>query len=168
MHPIMEPTNIFRILNVKRVEDPHDRMLEWLFDPAAGHGVPDLAAAIISCLWQRECSERVNLVKRPFNVGEKSWPDLAVQFETALLLIENKVNASAFQEGQIKKQHELAIMLQKGAPLFHCLLCPDRMVNTVVDFQSDAFRVLPYSVLVNLISARSAQMVPQAGLCRLA
>jgi hypothetical protein len=44
---LMQPINIFRILNVKREEDPHDRMLEWLCDPKAGHGIQDFPAAII-------------------------------------------------------------------------------------------------------------------------
>jgi hypothetical protein len=44
--------NLFEILNVKPVEDPHDRMLAWLCDPAGGHGLLDIAPAIVTRLWE--------------------------------------------------------------------------------------------------------------------
>src|SRR5207237_2019744 len=97
-------------------------------------------------------------VHRQFKLRDDCWPDVAVEFETALLVIENKVNASALREGQLELQNELARQRQGEYPLFHCLLCPDRMADIAIAPKSDVFRVLRYSVLADLIEARTARL----------
>ena len=117
--------NVFEVLNIKSAEDPHDRMVAWLCDPAGGHGIPDVAYAIIERLWGEECNEAVREVVRQFKLAEESWPDVGVVFTSALLLIENKVQASALREGQLELQHSLGRQRQGGKRFFHCVLCPD-------------------------------------------
>src|SRR5437660_6537788 len=147
----MEPrTNIFEILNVTRSEDPHDRVVAWLCDANGGHGIRDLARAIVLKLWGYDCAEVIRKVHRQFKLRDDCWPDVAVEFETALLVIENKVNASALREGQLELQNELARQRQGEYPLFHCLLCPDRMADIAIAPKSDVFRVLRYSMLADL------------------
>jgi len=158
----MAAINVFEILNIPRAEDPHDRMVAWLCNPDAGHGISDLPRAIISELWKRDCAEKIRLVHRPFKLRDDSWPDVAVEFDRALLVIENKVNPSALREGQLELQHDLARARQKEAPLFHCVLCPDRMADGGIQLDSHAFRVLRYSSLMDLIEVRKEQLVSDA------
>lgn len=147
--------NIFSVLNIKPVEDPHDRILAWLCNPAGGHGISDLARAIIKRLWDCDSSETVRAVRRPFGLSNVSWPDVGVEFESTLLLIENKINASALRAGQIELQHELGRLRQGSKPFFHCVLCPDYL-TAAIPKPSPNFRTFPYSVLADVLDSRLA------------
>lgn len=125
-------------------------MLEWLLDPRAEHGIGDLAARIVQTLWQRQIAEPVKSVKRQYQLGS-CYPDLGIQFEASLLLIENKVNAGALRPGQLNEQHERALSQQAGRPLYHVLLCPDRLPVTGLVLDSPAFAVLTYGRLAALL-----------------
>ena len=145
--------NLFHILDISRREDPHDRILAWLVDPNASHGITNFAANLVEALWGRRCDEPVHRVTRQYKLAADSWPDVVVEFEESLLVVENKVNASAFREGQLERQHELGLEQQGESPLFHVLLCPDRLSTGNYSEMSDSFRVLPYSKLADLVRA---------------
>ena len=149
--------NIFEILNTKRHEDPHDRMLAWMCDPTKGHGLNEFASALVNAVWGTTVDESVQGTTRQYKLSDNCWPDVVVEFEKSLLVVENKVSATALREGQLELQHELATERQAGAPLYHCLLCPDRV--TAEDFgpKNKAFGVLRYSTLAELIESRLDQ-----------
>lgn len=148
--------NIFEILDLGRKEREHDCMLEWLCRPEAEHGIADFASAIVEALGREPVQEPVRQVKREFKLSDKSWADLGVEFESALLVVENKVNKSALRAGQLELQHELAGERQRrtGAPLYHCLLCPDGFDVEGFELRSKDFAVLRYGRLAELIESR--------------
>ena len=164
----MKSTNIFEVLALSRAEDPHDRMLAWLCDPSEGHGLINFAATLIHSLWDHPFDESVILVKRQYQLGPDSWPDVVVKFESSLLVVENKVNASALREGQLERQNTLAREKQAGKPLFHVLLCPDRF--RVDDFgpEGSDFRTLTYSHLARLVreASENANNASTSGMLR--
>jgi hypothetical protein len=94
-------------------------------------------------------------------LSDKSWPDVGVEFETALLAIENKVQPSAVREGQIEPQNDLGLPRQGTAPFFHCVLCPDYLVDAVPE-PSSRIRKFPYSVLADILSSRLDACTPDA------
>ena len=145
------PVNIFHILALSRSEDPHDRLFAWLCDPDGGHGITDFAAHAINTLWMEQVDEAVIKVQRQYQLAADSWPDVVVEFSKSLLVVENKVNASALREGQLERQHELALAKQGDKPLYHILLCPDRFLTNNYGPDSRAFRVLTYGRLAALL-----------------
>jgi hypothetical protein len=157
MPPALNSFNLFDVLALPRQEDPHDRMLTWLLDPSAGHGISSFAAALISELWSVPFSQPVRRVKRQYQLSPESYPDIGVEFETALLVIENKVNAGALREGQLGLQNELAKKKQVGKPLYHLLLHPDRLNVDGIALQETSFRTLSYSELARLIDAAAVR-----------
>lgn len=142
--------NVFDVLGLRRCEDPHDRMLAWLCDPEAGHGLSRFASQIVESLWGTRLDESVRDVKRQYQLAPDSWPDVVVICEQSLVVIENKVNASALKVGQLERQHELALAQQDGKPLYHVLLCPDSFNVSGYGPDSPSFKVLPYSRLARV------------------
>lgn len=143
--------NVFDLVALPRKEEPHDRVLEWLCDPTATHGVADFAARIVRLLWPHPFEEQVLRKKRQFKLDADSYPDLVVEFTSSLLVIENKVNASALRSGQLEKQNELAGKKQNGKGLYHVLLCPDRLSTIGIALNEPSFAVLRYSQYAELV-----------------
>src|SRR5688572_517278 len=137
-------TNVFYILPLKREERHNDFMVEWLCKPNEGHGIPSFAASIVRSLWDLDFGESIAEVKRQCALSPQCVPDLFIQFQESLLLIENKVNAGAMRPGQIELQHRLAQGRQSGRPLYHVLLCPDRLPVDGFVIESGSFKVMRY------------------------
>jgi hypothetical protein len=153
--------NIFHILRLKSEEHHNDLMVEWMCDPAQTHGLSLFAVMVVRTLWQSEFDEKVIRVKRECALSPQCVPDVVVQFEQSLLVIENKVNAGACRQGQIATQHELAREQQQGKPLYHVLLCPDRLPVDAFVIVSDSFRVLRYSQLAGIIETVLPQVTDE-------
>jgi len=170
---VKQPINVFEVL-LRTEEDghqekPHDRMLAWLCNPDSGHGLFDLALAIVSHLWGRDFNEKVkNVSDNKFALGPSCWPDVVVEFDTSILVVENKVKLATLQkaikECQLEKQHEQGRARPSNGGFFHCLLCPDSMkdLDGIPLRSEERFRVLPYSLLANLIADHSSNLVSEA------
>jgi hypothetical protein len=143
--------NIFTILDLPNQERPHDKALAWLLDPRGGHGIDNLATEVIKRVWGVTLNGGALRVTRQFSLPGGLRPDVYVELDSAVLMVENKVDPAALRPGQIADQNAAVQSLLKGRRLFHLLIRPDRVRTDGLVIEDPSFRELTYGQLGALL-----------------
>lgn len=117
--------NIFEILGVKHYEIRHSNFLAWLLNPYENHGVGDyfLKRLMLDVFRDKRSCKNVidihDLLKEDIIIHrEKHNIDILIEFQTAVIVIENKINAV---EGKYQLQTYLDLIKDKysnKSPIF--------------------------------------------------
>ena len=138
------PSDFLEIVGLARHENTHSRMLEWLLNPTARHG---LGCGFAERLVKHCTGEPVSVPLAVRKVAFSVWrndreADLVVWGENFTLIIENKVDASE-QPSQCDDLHEN--FKNENAPLFVFLTPDGRKPHTATTRPSQrAFKTLSW------------------------
>ena len=138
------PSDFLEIVGLARHENTHSRMLQWLLDPTARHG---LGCEFVERLLEHCSEEPVSLPLAVKKVAFSVWrndreADLVVWGENFTLVIENKVDASE-QPSQCDDLYEN--FKNENAPLFVFLTPDGRKPHTATNRCSQrAFKTLSW------------------------
>src|SRR5690349_19952919 len=94
-----------------RLETAHTNLLGWLLNPHEDHG---LGASVLSAFTKRVIGKVPNLgtaVIRTERIEVESRADITITTKTYYLLVENKINHSAFKTEQLRR-HALGAKLR--------------------------------------------------------
>lgn len=110
---IRNKPNIFETLGVKSYEIRHSNFLAWLLDPNGNHGLKNyfLKRFLINIFKDVKSKIKVidihNLLEQNILIHrERFYIDLLVEFDNAVVIIENKINAVE-GSGQLKRYREV-------------------------------------------------------------
>ena len=145
------PSDFLEIVGLARHENTHSRMLKWLLQPTARHG---LGSGLVERLVEHCTGVPVSVPLAVRNVAFSEWrndreADLVVWGGNFTLVIENKVDASE-QPGQCDDLYEN--FKNENAPLFLFLTPGGRRPHTATTrFARRAFKTLSWPEVLAML-----------------
>ncbi|MFP4159997.1 MAG: PD-(D/E)XK nuclease family protein [Desulfobacterales bacterium] len=149
----MDSFNFFDVLWRRLREEDHDPLLAWLLDPKGNHPFGSaIIDAVINQLYETNLPDDVFNVNQQYALGPSSIPDIALEGDKSLVIVENKVFRASISNEQIERYIDLGYRRAAGRQFFLILMSPLPLEPTqVVSTPPPAFEILSWSVFSRII-----------------
>lgn len=156
----MADFNLFDILWRKLKESDHDPLLAWLLDPNENHPFGSAVLdAVIDHLYGSRIPKDELSVSLQYALDPSSFPDITIEGNRSLIIIENKVFNASIDAGQIVRYLELGKNKAEHRQFFLILMSPSsRAATDIIPDPPKAFAVLQWALFAQIIDEQKSKL----------